>query len=98
DGALIKVVSDEFVTPTPTDQIAQQLLVLTKTDEYGLYHATCEGSCSWYEFARAIFDLAGVHVQLEMAAPSEFPAKIERPTYSVLENEALKRTGLNVFT
>jgi dTDP-4-dehydrorhamnose reductase len=98
DGAAIKVVGDEFITPTPTEQIAQQLLILTQTQKYGLYHATCEGSCSWYDFARAIFDSAGVKANLEMAAPGEFPVRVERPKYSVLENFALKREGLNIFT
>jgi len=98
EKAEIKVVGDEFVTPTPTEQIAQQLLVLTQTREYGLYHATCEGSCSWYDFARAIFEGAGVDANLKMAAPGEFPTKVARPKYSVLENSALKRAGLNTFT
>jgi dTDP-4-dehydrorhamnose reductase len=98
EEAEIKVVGDEIVTPTPTEQIAQQLLVLTQTHDYGLYHATCEGSCSWYDFARAIFECAGVNAKLKMAAPGEFPTKVARPKYSVLENSELNRTGLNTFT
>src|SRR5215470_12237445 len=47
----LRVVDDEFVSPTPTVQIAQQLVALSRTSDYGLYHATCEGSCSWFEFA-----------------------------------------------
>jgi dTDP-4-dehydrorhamnose reductase len=97
-GGCIKVVGDEFITPTPTEQIAQQLLVLTQSRKYGLYHATCEGGCSWYDFARAIFESAGVDANLTLAAPGAFPAKVERPKYSVLENSALKREGLNIFT
>ena len=98
EEAEIKVVGDEIVTPTPTEQIAQQLLVLTQTHDYGLYHATCEGSCSWYDFARAIFECAGVNAKLKMAAPGEFPTNVARPKYSVLENSELNRTGLNTFT
>ena len=94
----LRVVDDEFVTPTPTAQIAKQLVVLSKSSDYGLYHATAEGSCSWYEFAAAIFELTQTKVGLEPARPGEFPAKVPRPKYSVLENRALKSRSLNVFT
>ncbi|HEY2496804.1 MAG TPA: dTDP-4-dehydrorhamnose reductase [Candidatus Angelobacter sp.] len=94
----LRVVDDEFVTPTPTIQIAQQLVALSRSSDYGLYHATCEGSCSWYEFAAAIFALTKTDVRLEPARPGEFPAKVPRPKYSVLENFALKSKSLNVFT
>ena len=93
----IRVVDDEFVSPTPTVEIAQQLVSLSRTCEYGLYHATAEGNCSWYEFARTIFDLTDTKIRLEPARPGEFPAKVPRPKYSVLENQALKRKSLNVF-
>jgi len=93
----IRVVADEFVTPTPTVEIARQLIVLSRTTRYGLFHATAEGSCSWYEFARSIFDLLGTKARLVQARPGEFSAKVPRPRNSVLENAALKREGLNVF-
>lgn len=93
----LRVVNDEFVTPTPTAEVAKQLVVLSRTSDYGLYHATSEGGCSWYEFAKAIFELSGVKVKLEPARPGEFPAKVARPKYSVLENAALKRSSRNVF-
>ncbi len=94
----LRVVDDEFVTPTPTLEIARQLVVLARTSEYGLYHATAEGSCSWYEFARAIFDFTGTKVRLERARPGDFPVKVPRPKYSVLENAALKARSLNTFS
>ena len=93
----LRVVNDEFVTPTPTVEVARQLVVLSRTSDYGLYHATSEGGCSWYEFAKAIFELSGNKVKLEPARPGEFPVKVARPKYSVLENAALKRSGRNVF-
>ena len=95
---VLRVVDDEFVSPTPTIQVARQLLRLSRTEAYGLYHATTEGSCSWYEFAREIFALSGSKVRLEAAAPGEFPAKVPRPKYSVLDNAALRAASLNVFT
>ncbi len=94
----LRVVDDEFVTPTPTFKIAEQLVALSTSDAYGLYHATAEGSCSWYEFAYEIFRACDIRVDLQKAAPGEFPAKVQRPKYSVLENRALKTAGLNVFT
>jgi dTDP-4-dehydrorhamnose reductase len=94
----LRVVDDEFVTPTPTVEIARQLVVLSRTSEYGLYHASAEGSCSWYEFACMILELTRTKVRLERARPGEFPGKAPRPKYSVLENQALKSKSLNVFS
>jgi len=93
----VRVVDSEFVSPTRTTEIAQEMVALSRSDSYGLYHATAEGSCSWYAFAKEIFRLTNIAVTLEVAAPNEFPAKVPRPMYSVLENRALKNRGLNVF-
>jgi dTDP-4-dehydrorhamnose reductase len=93
----LRVVDNEVVTPTPTVEIARQMVILSRTDKYGLYHATAEGSCSWYAFARQIFSLTNTKVNLQIAGPNEFPTKVARPKYSVLENRALKSAGLNVF-
>jgi len=93
----VRVVDSEFVTPTSTRELAEQIVQLSRSDCYGLYHATAEGSCSWYEFAQEIFALTDTPVRLNIAAPGEFPAKVARPNYSVLENRALKRIGLNIF-
>ena len=94
----VRVVDDQQVTPTPTLEIARQLTLLSRTADYGIYHATSEGSCSWYEFARAIFELNGTNIRLERASPGDFPTKARRPRNSVLENAALKSRSLNVFT
>jgi dTDP-4-dehydrorhamnose reductase len=94
---VLRVVDSEVVTPTPTTEIARQMVLLSRSDKYGLYHATAEGSCSWYAFAREIFALTSTKVNLQIAGPNEFPAKVPRPKYSVLENRALKNQGLNVF-
>jgi dTDP-4-dehydrorhamnose reductase len=94
----VRVVDDQQVTPTPTLEIARQLTLLSRTADYGVYHATSEGRCSWYEFARAIFELTGAKVRLERAGPGDFPTKVRRPKNSVLENAALKRRSLNIFT
>lgn len=93
----VRVVDSEIVTPTSTAELSRQILALSQADCYGLYHATAEGSCSWHEFAREIFALAGTKVNLLAAGPNEFPAKVPRPKYSVLENRGLKSHELNVF-
>jgi dTDP-4-dehydrorhamnose reductase len=93
----LRVVHDEVVSPTFTVELAKQIVLLGRTDNFGLYHATAEGACSWYEFAQKIFEIADLKVNLVVAAPNEFPAKVPRPKHSVLENHALKALGLNSF-
>lgn len=93
----VQVVHDERVSPTSTRDLAAQIVALSRCDEYGLYHATAEGSCSWYELAKEIFLLTNTKVKLSVAAPGTFPAKVPRPTYSVLENSGLKHCELNLF-
>ena len=93
----VRVVDSEFVTPTSTSELARQIVALSRSADYGLYHATAEGSCSWHEFAAEVFAMTGTKVDLQVAGPNEFPAKVPRPKYSVLENNRLKHHGLNVF-
>lgn len=93
----VRVVDSERVTPTSTRELSRQVVALSRCDAYGLYHASAEGSCSWYELAREVFTLTNTRVNLKVADPKEFPAKVPRPSYSVLENRALKRRGLNLF-
>jgi dTDP-4-dehydrorhamnose reductase len=93
----VRVVDDERVSPTSTRELARQMLSLSRSESYGLYHATAESSCSWYEFARAIFALTHTRVNVKVASPDEFPAKTPRPKYSVLENRRLKLADLNTF-
>ncbi|MGH9403389.1 MAG: dTDP-4-dehydrorhamnose reductase [Terriglobia bacterium] len=93
----VRVVDDEFVTPTSTADLVRQMVVLSRCEAYGLYHATAEGGCSWFEFAREVFALTNTDVRLQAAGPNEFPAKVPRPKYAVLENVGLKLLGLNTF-
>lgn len=93
----LRVVNDEVVSPTSTAELARQIVVLSGTEDFGIYHATAEGSCSWFEFAAKIFQIADVRTNLVVAGLNEFPAKVPRPKYSVLENYGLKKLGLNSF-
>jgi dTDP-4-dehydrorhamnose reductase len=94
----VRVVDSEFVSPTNTRILSQQIVALAGTPHYGLFHATAEGFCSWYEFAKEIFERAGIPCDVQAAGPDEFPAKVPRPKFSVLENNRLKNLGLNLMT
>jgi dTDP-4-dehydrorhamnose reductase len=94
----IRVVDDQVVTPTATAELAVRVAALIRTKAYGLYHLTNEGSCSWYEFARTIFDLLGREVEVEPVGTATFGAKARRPSYSVLENGRMKALGLAPFS
>ena len=88
----VKVVNDEFSSPTPTIDIARNTKQLIRTGEYGLYHMASLGGCSWYDFARVIFEELKVGTRL-VAGKSE-GSWIRRPKYSILENERLKELGV----
>ncbi|MBI5496279.1 MAG: dTDP-4-dehydrorhamnose reductase [Deltaproteobacteria bacterium] len=94
ERGMVRVVDDEHVAPTYTVDLAQALLGLTATTHYGLYHAVSTGGCSWYELARHVFELTGTPVDLQQAAPGEFPAKVPRPLYSVMDNGKLAAAGV----
>ena len=82
----ITVVYDEVGTPTYTPDLACGISELIETDYYGIYHLTNSGSCSWCEFARYIFEVAGRDVKIVPITASEFARPALRPSYSVLEN------------
>lgn len=93
----VRVVDDEVLTPTFTEDIARQLIALSKIEQYGLYHATAQGGCSWHMFAAKIFELTKAKVNLLVAGPGEFVAKVPRPKYSVLENSKLQKLGIDLM-
>lgn len=82
----ITVVYDEVGTPTYTPDLAEGISRLIETDYYGIYHLTNSGSCSWCEFARYIFEIAGRDVKVIPVTASEFARPAPRPSYSVLDN------------
>ena len=91
----IRVVADQVVTPTYTVDLANQIAFVLQAGHLGLFHMTNEGLCSWFEFARAVFDIAGVEANLSPTTSDIFKAPAIRPAYSVLENARLKELGLN---
>ena len=92
---VVRVVDDEILTPTWTGSLAAQLRTLALEGAPGLYHATDHGSCSWFEFTRELFALAGVRTPLERTSVRAFASPVRRPAYSVLENAALAAAGLD---
>jgi dTDP-4-dehydrorhamnose reductase len=95
NGDPIQVVKDQTLTPTSTADLARQMAVLLPTSHFGLFHMTNEGACSWYEFAAAIFELAGIAANLKPTTSDLYNSPAQRPRYSVLENKRLKDLGLN---
>lgn len=93
----LRVFDDEVLTPTSTREVARQMVRLARAELYGVVHATAAGQCSWYEFAREIIRLAGMRTRVSIADPGEFPVKVPRPKYSVLENGVLRAAGMDVF-
>ena len=91
----VRVVNDEILTPTPTYWIAKNTAELIKTNAFGLYHMSCEGQVSWYEFAKVIWETLGLKTPLYSASVNDFPLVVKRPFYSVLENQNLNRLGIN---
>lgn len=86
-GKTIRVVDDQVLTPTSANDLALAAMELIKASKYGLYHLTNTGQCSWYEFADAIFELAGIKADLQPLSSVEYGSKAARPAYSVLESE-----------
>ena len=89
----IRVVDDQVGSPTYTFDLARLLVDMVLTDRYGIYHATNEGICSWYEFACAIFEEAGVDVKVIPVSTEEYAAKAPRPANSRLDKEKLTENG-----
>ncbi len=94
EGREIKVVDDQTGSPTYTLDLARTLARLIQTPHYGLYHITNSGACTWYQFARKIWELAGLGPQAEPTTTAAFGAVATRPAYSVLDNAALRAVGL----
>ena len=89
----LTVVNDQFGSPTYTYDLAKLLVDMVETDKYGIYHATNEGICNWYEFACEIFAQAGMNVKVSPVSAAEYPAKAKRPSNSRMSKEKLTENG-----
>lgn len=87
-----KVVSDQRGNPTNACDLAHHLLKLVTTEEYGIYHGTGNGECSWFEFTQKIVELAGIEATVSPCTSDEFPSPVKRPSYSALDNSMFRST------
>lgn len=94
----IRVVNEQQGSPTYTCHLAQKLAELLKTDQYGVYHVTGSGSCSWFDFARKIVELGGFRgVQVTPISTREYVRPAPRPAYSVLANQRIASLGMGLL-
>jgi dTDP-4-dehydrorhamnose reductase len=98
----VTVVGDQFGSPTSADELAKAIAYLLPTDNYGLFHGTCEGITNWADFTREIYRLAGKSTVVQTVTTEEYDKNTTgivapRPAYSVLENYMLKLTTNHMF-
>lgn len=90
----VKVVTDQALSPTNTQDLAETTRELMAAEARGLFHLANEGECSWFEFARATFDITSIEVNLEPATTVTGERRARRPPYSALASERLAETGV----
>ena len=98
----VTVVGDQFGSPTSADELARAVAYLLPTDNFGLFHGTCEGMTNWADFTREIYRLAGKMTVVETVTTQEYDKNAKgvvapRPAYSVLENYMFKLTTNYMF-
>ncbi|TDT52016.1 dTDP-4-dehydrorhamnose reductase [Fonticella tunisiensis] len=89
---VIKVVNDQWGTPTSTVDLSRAILDLIKTDAYGTYHGSNKGQTTWYEFTKKIFEISGINTRIEPISTEELGRPAARPKYSVMRNYMLELT------
>jgi len=96
-GEELKIVNDQLMSPTYTMDVARTLKKFLEIEpEWGIYHMVNEGYCSWYEFARAIFEILGWDIEVKPIKSSELNRLARRPRFSALENTRLHKIGLRM--
>ena len=95
----ISVVNDQIGTPTNAVDLAAVLLIIITSNKnaFGIYNFSNEGQCSWYDFAKAIFEINNIKIDLKPIPTSSFPTPAKRPSFSVLDKTKIKSTfGLEI--
>ena len=93
----LRVVNDQFGSPTWSHTLARQIAAVVGARASGIFHATSEGHCSWYDLANRFLSLMDVPYKIVPCASEEYPTPARRPKNSILENAHAKQLGLNVF-
>ena len=91
----ISVVNDQVGSPTYTEDLSDSLIEIMESEKYGIYHISNSGSCTWYEFACAIFEEANLPVNLRPCKTIDFPRLAHRPKYSVLSHTSIHKNGFS---
>ena len=91
----LNVVNDQIGSPTYTPDLSRLLADMAASDKYGIYHATNEGFCSWADFAREIFEQAGLDVEVDGVPTIEYPTPARRPFNSRLSKKSLDEAGFD---
>ncbi|WBW98660.1 dTDP-4-dehydrorhamnose reductase [Oceanirhabdus sp. W0125-5] len=86
----LNVVNDQRGNPTNAEDLAHHILKIALTEDYGVYHCTGEGECTWYDFAYKIVEYAGIECTVSPVTSDEFKQKAKRPSYSSLDNMMLR--------
>jgi dTDP-4-dehydrorhamnose reductase len=97
ERSTLSVVNDQIGTPTHAVDLAEVIIkvILSNSKNFGIYHFSNEGSASWYDFAKKIFEINKIAIDLKPIPTSEFPTLAKRPKYSVLDKSKIK-TELNI--
>jgi dTDP-4-dehydrorhamnose reductase len=96
-GQELKIVADQFMSPTYTKDVAIAMKELLRLrPEYGIYHMVNDGYCSWFEFTKAIFEILGWNVEIQPIKSSELNRIARRPSFSALQNYKLERIGIKI--
>ena len=97
----VSVVCDQLGSPTSAKELAKALHYLLPTDNYGLFHGTCEGDTNWADFTEKIFKTANKKIRVNHVTTAEYkemnPQSTDRPAYSILDNYMLRLTGSYKF-
>lgn len=88
----INVVNDQKGNPTHANDLAYHILKLIETSEYGVYHCTGKGECTWYDFAKMIIELSGENCEVKPCTSEQYKTPAKRPEYSSLDNMMLRCT------
>jgi len=97
NNEIVKLVNDEYTSPTFAGNLAEQLLLIVENKLHGILHATSKGHCNWVEFGKFIFNLLKLEVEIKEVNSSYFNTTLKKPNFSVLENFVLKKKGLNLM-
>jgi dTDP-4-dehydrorhamnose reductase len=89
----LSVVSDQIGSPTYTSDLSSLIVDMIETDKYGIYHATNEGECSWYEFSKEIFKQANIKINVKPVSTSQYPTRAKRPHNSTLSKQSIVKNG-----